>query len=489
MFALEGGALIGVALVAAWVATPALTSAVVYLLPVEMTVGQTLRADTRAFSFAAALSLAGFLLMAMLPLQVLRHSSPVLLVRGNIWQRARFRAGRVRTALFMTQLAAATVLVYMTGLAYQSVIETGAVDLGFEPARLLAVRLPSLIDTGPRSPGSSRLSLARHTQAVRETVELVGRLEGIERVTTASAWPLQPGGLVVRPLRSELDADGTPIDGRVLDIMAGYPAVIGARLVAGAEPSIPPREPSLRTVGIALANESLARALSTHGPVVGQVVGWTPVLRFRIAGVMEDVRAERPDQTPEPTLFTYLPESAVGSVLLVRRSPESADVEAGIRGVLRRTMDDSGSRTIVRLDDVVWRATGEYRARALLLALVTLQSLLLTSIGVAGALSYSTKLRTREIAVKLALGADPADIRRRIVTVALGSAAIAIAIGLLLAVTIAHVVSSNLYGVAPIDPRTTAVAAALLFFVAWCAALMPARRAARIDPGAALREP
>lgn len=134
------------------------------------------------------------------------------------------------------------------------------------------------------------------------------------------------------------------------------------------------------------------------------------------------------------------------------------------------------------------RASADYRARTLVLAMICALSLPLTIIGVAGALTYATRQRTRELAIELAIGAEPRDMERRVVRQALTATGVALAIGLAAGVSLGRLMSASLYGVASLDPAAVVGCSGLILLVAWLAAWIPARHAGRINPAEALRE-
>jgi ABC-type antimicrobial peptide transport system permease subunit len=140
------------------------------------------------------------------------------------------------------------------------------------------------------------------------------------------------------------------------------------------------------------------------------------------------------------------------------------------------------------VSDLADRAIADYRARAVLLGLIGALCLPLALAGIAGALSYATSQRVREIGIRMALGAAPADIRRRVLGRAFTAVSLGLVVGLAGGMLMGRLMSSYLFGVRPIDGWTIVGAAAVLILTAWAASILPARRAARIEPAQALRE-
>jgi predicted permease len=484
-FTLEGAVLILLALALAALIGPALTAWIVSVLPTDMTLGQHLAPDIRAFLFAAGLSAIGFIALVLLPVDLIRRCSPALLLRGTAAGAIFRRATRVRTALFVGQLAIATSLVYLTGLAAQSFVKVVDASLGFAPEDLYAIRLPrgdSLFA------GDARTRRDQRQKVAAETIDAIRRLSGVRGVAGANSWPLQPDGLSDATFVPDADPTRTPVTVRRGSILPGYPAVLGVSLLEGAEPTSADlaritREAREDERWFALANQTLARQLELLGPVVGQVLSG----RYQIVGVMPDVILERADRRIEPTVLLYLPPIADVNVILVRLEPGRTVQQAGIATVLERMWHTPAPRPFP-VADAVTLAASDYRARTFLLGLVAILTVPLTMLGVAGALTYAMKQRAREIAIELAIGADPRDIRGRIIRHTMVAATAAVVIGLTVGIGTGHVMSTALYGVHAADPIAVAISMAMVLLVAWVAALVPAHRAGRFNLTTVLRE-
>jgi hypothetical protein len=456
------------------------------MLPPEITVGQHVSPDARAFGFAAALSAVGLLLIAVAPVGLVRHASPIHLLRGDSRTGSPVGRTRVRTALFVGQLALAAALVYVTGLTLHSFIQISDAQLGFDPRGLYAIQMPrgdAVIDA------TGRERLDRQRVMIADTITRIAQLRGVTVVSGSHGWPMEPGGLSEAVLDVESDPAGYPLPGRSLVIARRYPDVLGIPLIAGREPSeieldgvgFPPR------LQLALANESLARHLERFGSPLGQVVALTSALRYQVVGVVPDVVLDRADHPVEPTLFRYLPPPAAVGVVLARLEPGRTPEDVGLPVVLERIWG-TPAPTASPITDAARRANVDYRARTFILSLICALSVPLTLVGVAGALSHATRQRTREIAIELALGAEPRAVRQRVIRHAVLAAAIAIGTGIAGGIGIGRLMTATLYGVVAADPMSIAGTATLILGVAWIAAFVPARRASAISPIEALRE-
>jgi predicted permease len=492
-FAFESALVVLVALLLAWLAAPPLVALILRLLPPEMTAGQHLAPDLRTFVFASVIAAIGIAVLAVLPIDLVRRTSPLDLFRGGGVAALRLRTSRARTLLFVGQLAMSAALVYLTGLAVRSFVNVNAAPLGFSPDRLLAIHMPASGEpAGPsRSRDESRAATNTRRQLTRETLAALAALPAVEHVAGSNRFPMERDDQGVTQLPSESDPLRRSLAGRELVIYPGYPAVMGLRLVAGEQPSRAELDAQLfppRGEQVALANETLARHLSAFGPPIGQIIAVTERRRYRIVGVIEDIRGYRPDLPVEPTLLFYVPGVVTPGTVLVRLRPDDSGAEASIKATLDRIWGDRAPREIIRIDDAIAGATLDYRARTLVLALIGLLCLPLTVIGVAGAVSFTTRQRTHDIAIELAIGAEPRDIVQRVVWRALAATAIALAIGLTGGAAVGRILSAFLYGVPAIDPLTGAATAGVVIAAAWCAAIVPARRAGRVSPADVLRQ-
>jgi putative ABC transport system permease protein len=239
----------------------------------------------------------------------------------------------------------------------------------------------------------------------------------------------------------------------------------------------------------AIVNETLARRLESAlpGPSVGRRVDVNR-RTVRVAAVVADFATSRPDRPVEPFIGPLQRRPQGGFILARLEDRGSADTAvAAIGSTFDRIWPDNPSREVFVLSDLTRRAISDYRARAVLLGLIGLLCVPLALAGIAGALSYATSQRLREIGIRLALGAEPRDIRRRVVGRAFAALGLGFALGLGGGVLMGRLMSAYLFGVRAADPVTVSSVAVVLALVAWLAALWPARNAGRIEPAQALR--
>jgi putative ABC transport system permease protein len=471
---------------AAWLA-PMLTTMLVAILPAQVTVGQIVTPDARALLFAGAMAALGVAALAWLPADLVWRAQEGYVTRPASGATTP-RVLRIRTLLFIGQLGVATCLAYLAGTAYSSLVSVHRTPLGFSPVNLVAVRMPG---TGaPRSVRSnSRGALDAQRVQVAQTIDALSRLDDVVAVSGGHSLPFAPWQTRATVLPSEADPARTPISGREEHVVLGFPLVLASPLLSGAEPS--PQEmastsapPALQ---VALVNETLARWLSQFGPPVGQVVAPTSSRRYRVVGVIADLRLDRVDRPAEPTLYAYLPPPAAVGVVLARLKPSATPDSAGLSTVLTQVWGDRAPQ-VQRVEDLHRAAQSDYQARSTVLAAITILSLPLTLLGVAGALMYLVRQQTRQLAIELALGATPRDLERKVVRHALRATTIGIGLGLAAGIGLSRLATAWFHGVPALDIRVLAGSVVLIAAVALLASWVPVRRAGRINPSIALRQ-
>jgi predicted lysophospholipase L1 biosynthesis ABC-type transport system permease subunit len=240
---------------------------------------------------------------------------------------------------------------------------------------------------------------------------------------------------------------------------------------------------------VAVLNETAGRRLfGDRDPVGAQIAFWGA--RRTIVGIVRDERIH--GLTADAPIAVYVPldqaPSANGAgVLLLRGTGDPLMLSAAARRAIRELDPELAVFGVEPLSETLSQSIGQQRFMMWLLATFAGLALVLAAVGVHGVLSYSVVQRTREIGIRLALGAEPQEVRRRIVWQGTVMALAGIAVGLVGAVLLSRALRSLLYGVSPGDPFTLAGVAVLLVAVALVASAAPSYRATRIDPTAAMR--
>jgi len=231
----------------------------------------------------------------------------------------------------------------------------------------------------------------------------------------------------------------------------------------------------------------LAAQLSTDGPLVGRTIRLAgfPV---RVVGVVNEVPPGYPDEPPEAQIFASAARFMPPSFLYVRAAHLSPELVAAVCRRVQVTLGLAHSPDVTDFTSEALRATSPQRSRSMLLGFLGLSGLLLLSVGLYGAISHATGRRTREFALRIALGADPAEVQRGVLLSTTGLVAAGTFVGLAVGVGLARWGAALLYGVTAADLPTVVCVVVLLVLTGLGAALTPARRAARVQPAQALRE-
>ncbi|HET7220954.1 MAG TPA: ABC transporter permease [Vicinamibacterales bacterium] len=387
-----------------------------------------------------------------------------------------------RNMLIVGEVALALLLLAAGGLMLKSVSRLQAADLGFNPASLLTV--------GLTMPGE-QYDAARATQLLTSLVDRLGASGQIGAVAYGSCAPLSGGcnGTTVKfPNRPA--PPGTPSQPvGVIWVSPSYFDTLGVSIVRGRAFTDRDRVGQPKVV---VVNESAARVLWKGQDPIGQRIslgqgGFQD--GAEVVGIVRDVRYGAIERTVAPDVYIPLFQSTRrGGVIFVRGrvSPEAS--VAAIRAEVHALDPDLPLTNIKMMDDRFGDATWRTRMSAWLLGAFSTLALMLAAVGIYGVVSQTVAQRSRELGVRVALGASGADIVRLVLSRVCLSAIAGIALGVAVAVPLLRGLTALLYEVRPGDPIVLSSLAIMMLLVAVAAAYVPARRASRADPLAALRD-
>ncbi|HUJ33380.1 MAG TPA: ABC transporter permease [Candidatus Acidoferrum sp.] len=392
--------------------------------------------------------------------------------------------GRIRSILVVVQLMFALVLLVCAGLTIQGFMRLANIYGGFSPG--------SVMELEPVLPANSYTDVRKianlYQQLLRDTASLPG--------VTAAA-------LVQNPPASNVDSDQAPfvIEGRPAPPPGETPSAslqiatpdyfraLHVALISGRTFS---DEDDNAGAPVAVVSRSLAAQFFTGGNAVGQHIrlgGPDSASRWlTIVGVVDDVRQNWWDSPAQPAIYQPMLQSPVrGMVLILRTSANPAGYVSPVRDTLRRLDPSIALAGVHTLQREVTDAIGIIRIMGILMGVFGAVALALSAIGVYGVLSESVAQRTREIGIRVALGAAPRDVRKLVLGHAMKLTVIGLAIGLPVSLAINRAMSSLVFGIVSIDAAVILEFAAVLVLVALAAGYIPARRAMRVDPMIALR--
>ena len=486
----------------AWVIGRPLTSAIIGLLPAELTHGQYLLPDARTAVFGAGLVLFGLGLLACVPLAIAGNTTPLALLQRRIHGRP-LRIDRWRRSVLITQMAVTTVLLYLSGLAAHSVRQAITFDYGFDHERVVVLTPPR---PGAAAPRPDQVDSGRWSENWRRQNAFKARLqESVERLQ-ATAGVIAAASVFAGPLaignhnRSlvEVDLVGVPMSQSRLTARGNavgpdFVRALGGTLLQGQSldaPEYAGRE------DLMIVNETLARQLSPTLTAMDQNIQLAVLGRRirsvdgegEIIGVIKDLVDRRLDIEPEPQYFRIDRQSLAAAAILIRVSGRPDDAVPTLQQALVPIWGDLPPRHFARLHDALEPVLRPYREQAMLLGVIVACCLPLAGLGLAGALIASVRLRTREIAVRLALGATPGTVRALVARQAAATLAGGLTLGCALGVGAGQLLAHQFFGVRPLDPFTVLGVATTVALLGWFAMIVPARHATRINPIEALRE-
>jgi putative ABC transport system permease protein len=466
--------------------------------------------DWTVIAFAAALTGLTALLLGVLPVaRLVRRSFVALLRDGGRGSTMGPDRHRLRQLLVAGQVTVALVLLVGSALLLQSLVRLRAVDPGF--------RVDSMLTSGVslgREPDRARL-----TTFYRRVVEEVSALPGVVAVGAGSSLPIgatsMNGSSFTIESRPRADDQVPPVT-MYYAVMPGYFETLGIPLLEGRAPEAADADQARPIVWVNQTFASQFLGEVREGPPLNGARGGLSGSRrpgrsnnsdaigeririgddktwLEIAGVVGDVRTFGLREDVRP--MAYLPlGTSVGGVsldvmhLVIRTDGAAASVAPLLRSAVDR-VDPSVPLTSARtMTEIVSSSLAQMSFTMTLVALAAAIALVLGAVGLYGVISYIVSQRTAEIGVRMALGAQPRDVRSMVLRQGLGVVLVGIVVGVVLAAGATRVLASLLFEVSARDPATFATVTAVLLAVSVVAIYLPARRAAGIDPIRALRE-
>jgi putative ABC transport system permease protein len=441
--------------------------------------------DGRALAFTAAITLLTGLGFGLFPaLQASNIRGPNLNETLKDAGRGSTDDGRrriIRGALVVLEVALALVLLVGAGLLIKSFLRLRNVDPGFNPAGALTAQIPLSQRKYPED--SQRVAF------YAQLIEKVAALPGVQAAGAAMVTPLSGNDFVLGfriEGRPPYPAGGEP-DTNYYSVTPGYFKAMGIPLLRGRLFTERDTKDSTRVVVI---NETMAKRFFPGEDPIGKRLHVTmgPLLYREIVGIVGDVKHYSLDQeTKAQTYEPYAQQPFSGMTLVARTSGDPAGLSAAIRGEVLKIDKELPVSNVKTLEQYLSTSIAQQRFSVLLLGIFAAVAMALACVGIYGVLSYSVAQRRREIGVRMALGAARRDVLRLVVGHAMLLTLIGVAIGLGAAFALTRVMSTLLFGVSATDPMTFGLIALLLVAVALLAALVPARRATKVDPMVALR--
>jgi putative ABC transport system permease protein len=401
--------------------------------------------------------------------------------KGAAGQDARSR--RLRGALVIAEVALALVLLAGAGLLVKSFFRLQAIDTGFDTGNVLTMVL--------RLPDGKYTEDRQIVEFFREATARIRTLPGVRSAGAVNFLPLYggPGSATDftvegRPVPPPGQTLGTSV--RVAD--PGYFGAMGIPLLRGRNFTDAEAREARHVV---IVSAAMARQHFAGENPIGKRISvemFENPVPAEIVGIVGDVRYDSLTDEAQPTV--YFPQSELAysfMTLVVRTDGDPADMAPAVRRELRAIDPDQPVSDVRTMDQVMSDTVGRARFNTLLLGLFAAMATLLAAVGIFGVMSYSVTLRTREIGLRMALGAPQNQVLRLILKQGLVLTLAGIGVGLAGALALTRLLSGLLFGVRSTDPATFAAIVLLLTFVSMIACYIPARRATRVDPLIALK--
>jgi predicted permease len=467
-----------------------LHGALPWLVPSDFPRLDDLRIDAVVLAFALAISMLTGVAFGLVPALRVRRLNVIESLSedtaGSVGAAGRSRTAQVRLAIMAGQIAVACVLLVGASLLGRSFLALLHADRGFDPSNVLTARLTF--------PGTT-YAPERRFAVVGQILGRLAMQPSVLHAAFTSEMPLTPGGSTAAFAMRSPAQGGATVQAQASPriVSPQFFAAIGMRLVAGRGFLASDTETAEPVV---VVNQAFARRYLGDSPLGAKIplagyAGDEPV-ETTVVGVVDDVRFVGSERASLPELYYShrqmrgaLPVTVV--TLLVRTAGDAAPLAQRIRSAVREADPTLVAESILTLDERVMTTLARPRLYAIVLGAFAAFALAIAGVGLFGVLSYAVAQRSRELAVRSALGARRADIVRLILRQGFLVTAVGLAIGLLSSMWLARGIAAQLYGVTPADGVTYTAVPLLLAAVAAAACVSPARRAASLNPLRVLR--
>jgi predicted permease len=449
-----------------------------YVLPSGMAERFTL--DGRIYAIASGATLLAALVASLAPaVSVTRRDLTPFLKDGS--RGAGFRRSHLRGGLVVAQVALSVLLVVGAGLFLVSLRKVLAIDIGYDRSRVI------MVSANLGAAGYNGVATGQTFEAMAEAVR---RHSGVASAALASWEPFgwsraQQLRIPGRDSLPRLSSGGPYVE----RVTADFFPTMGLRVVRGRAFTDADRR---KLPSVAMLGATMARRFFAEQDPIGQclILGDGKSGCTTVVGVVEDGIRYSPQEEPQALYYIPLPapDSTTGHMtLFVRSKGTSGTVLHQLRPLLQAAVPGLPYIAVRSLDEVLEPGYRSYRLGAALFGIFAGAAVLLAGLGVYSVLAYAVRGRHRELGVRLALGASPSELIRLVVGDGLRLVAIGLVLGWAVALLGGRALGSLLYGIAPTDPLVLGLSLLVLLGVALVASMVPARRAARVDPMAALQ--
>jgi putative ABC transport system permease protein len=448
--------------------------------------------DVIVLGFALALSVAIALLLSFLA-SLPKEGTFASMAAGGRRMSGSLNRQRLQRALVVAQISVSVVLLAGAGLLTRTMIRLSDVATGLTTRTEQVLTLPvSLLDPTRLNPAADAANKQLYEQMQRE----VRALPGVIDVGLGSPMPLRSSQVYFDlKVEGKALAAGEPTpNGEYRTAGPEYFRAAGIPLLEGREFATTDRAGAAK---VAIVNQTFADKMFPGESPIGKRIAWTgEVLRFTpitdewrtIVGVVGNTRDGGLDAEPRVAVFMpFAQEFSMGGGLVIRAEGDASELASGATRIVRRLAPKVPLENVLTIAQIKDQSVAPRRLNAALVSSFGLLAVIIAAVGIAGVLAFSVSARTNEIGIRMSLGADSGRVQRMI----LGEGGVLLAAGLLLGVAgafaVARVIQGLLFGIAPHDPMTFGVVAAVMALIGLGACWIPALRAARIDPAITMR--
>ncbi len=459
-----------------------ITGALLALMPAEIPRVHTIDLNPSVLAFAIGLALVTGLFFGIVPALVASRTNVNATLRegGRSGMQGR-EHNRMRSALVVVEVSLAMILLVGAGLllrSFQRVLET---DPGFQPEHVLTASL-SL-------PGFQYKSDAQVRSFYQRLMERLRQLPGVQTAGGSTDLPLNAGWNHLFTPEGYQPPPGANMNFCNHSVILGqYLQTMGVPLLQGR--FFTERDDD-RSTRVLIVSESLARRYWPNGDAIGKRLKWGPAESkdawLTILGIVGDVKQGALEVETTPHTYEPFLQNTVSSLNVAIRAGDPASLTSALRNTVWAVDPQLAVAQLHTMDQVISQSTTPRRFNVFLLAGFAFLALILSAIGIYGVIAYSVVRRVHEIGIRMALGAQRADVMRLVVGQGLLLLGIGVVVGILGALALTRSLASFLYGIRPTDPATFACVVMILAGVAFVACYIPARRATKVDPMTALR--
>ncbi len=446
-----------------------------------------IRVDLAVLAGTLLLAIASSIVLSYLPRLPADRRLEGLARSGRSGTSRRFR--RTQSAMVGAQVAVSLVLVFGAGLLAQTLLNLQSIDTGIELDQVLALDVPAVAN------GRSRMEVQDDYLAMVSSIEA---LPGVRRAALTNTVPMRTEGFLVSWISDfalegrEQAPGGPPFRSDFRIVSGGYFDALDMDLLSG------------RTLGasddpgaplVAVVNQAWVQRFFDGRDPVGQRFMWTSDFTrfmglseqlYTIVGVVSDIREHSVERAPSPAAFLSYRQAPFAESLLVRADENVSGLSALVSAAVRGVEPDQPVENVATLAAIGEERLGETRLNARLVGMLAGLSLLIAAVGIFAALAFSVSQRTREMGLRMALGADQARVVRKVMREGMGMVGVGILVGIAGSYASSSFLSGMVYGVPATDPWTLVAGSITLLLVAAVATALPALRAARVHPARVL---